>query len=1007
MRIEPIRRGAGIAGVVCVVLGMAAPAQAQAVDTFDPGSNGYIYAVAVQPDGKILIGGDFTLLGCPGNCGPTAIARNGIARLNVDGTVDATFNPGVDRGVNAIVVQPDGKIVIGGYFFNVGGGTGTATPRKYLARFNANGTVDPGFDPGTNMNGSILAMALQPDGKILVGGNFYAGLAGGVRYYFGRLNADGSLDAGFAPGVDGIVQTIAVQGDGKILLGGLFTHAGGEFGDTERNRITRFNANGTLDTLFNPGADQRVDTIAVQADGKILVGGNFTGLGGGTGTTPRFHIGRLNSDGTVDQDFNPGANFPVYTIAAQADGRILVGGSFTTLGGGGSGATPRNFIGRLNVDGSLDPFNPGAQSNVQGLAVQLDGNVLAVGTFQGLGAGTGTTVRRYIGRLLNSDPALQSLTVDEGGTSVTWLRNGTMPEIASAEFASSTNGVTYTPLGSVTGAGTRLVGGWRVSGVTLPVHPDLTIRVRGYYPTGQYGASGSMLEWIVPASDFNTIENGDFTLGLSGWLFFATPDMSYIPHNVTGEVLNFYRVPPPPGTTNQAVAFQQTGVPLSANVPLVAEFDLGNSSSVRKRVSVLLHDSDFSDLSVCTFWLPANSPITRYGMTTHTTKAWLNLTIAFYAASAGTNGGFYQIDNVSVRYAPGGSTTETLCDDALAPAPPGGASSPTLLVNGDFGSGTVGPGWSLFGQIDGGVTAGVFEFTKLGSAPSGVILQQTSQAAAVNELVTATFQLGNFSGVRQRVTVIMHDADFSDLSACTFWLPPGQALSTYTYRSYATEAWTNTTFSVYPATVGLVRSTRLDNVTMQRTPSAAIGGTQCIEPASPLNVANARKGAATSKEAVTKEAPATSRTGAATGAGGSSPAGAGLTWAAVASDARVHVLERGPIDLRSETNARLQIESWLQSTGSRAMIQISADGGLTWDTVHRVAASDTWMRLEIDLSAYAGSVIYVRFVFEGAAPADDAAPDVWRLGTIAIGGSWMGRAGTSGRIHPVANRRVP
>jgi uncharacterized delta-60 repeat protein len=982
MRTELIRV-TGIAGVVCVVLGLAAPARAQAVDTFNPASNNYIYAIAVQPDGKILVGGDFTSFGCDPGCGPASVARSKIARLNADGSVDVTFDPGADGPVNAIVVQPDGKIIIAGAFANVGGGGSGSTPRKYLARLNPDGTVDPGFNPGVNMNNSVYAVALQPDGKILVGGGFYAGLGGAVRYYFGRLNADGVADPGFAPGVDGPVQTIAIQGDGRILLGGLFTHAGGEFGDTERHRIARLDANGTVDMTFNPGANNRVESIAVQADGKILVGGIFTGLGGGTGTTPRFNIGRLEADGTVDQNFIPGANGLVYTFAVQADGRILVGGAFTMFGGGGTGANVRNNIARLNPDGSLDPFDPGAEEDVRAIAVQMDGHFVLGGTFSGLGAGTGATSRSYIGRVLNSDPALQSVTVADGGTTVTWLRNGTMPEVAFVDFASSTNGVTYTPLGS----GTRIVGGWRVTGVTLPVHPDLTLRMRAYYPTGQRGASSSMIEWIVPAADFNTIENGDFTLGLSGWLFFATPDMTYITHNVTAEVLNFFRTPPPPGTTNQAVAFQQTGVPLSANVPLIAEFDLGNSSSVRKRVSILIHDSDFSDLSVCTFWLPANSPLTTYGMTTHTTKPWVNLTIAFYAASAGSNGGFYQIDNVSVRYSPGGSTTETMCEDALAPTAPGGAASPTLLVNGDFGSGTVGPGWSLFGQIDGGVTAGAFEFTKLAGTPSGVILQQTGQAVAANELLTATFQLGNFSGVRQRVTVIMHDADFSDLSACTFWLAPGQPLSTYTYRSFATEAWTNATLSVYPATVGTVRSTRLDNVTMQRTPSAVIGGTECLEPASPINLLGRRARAASSapKASTAADSSAQARTAARSARGGGAPpADLWQGWVAAASDARVHVLERGPIDLTWETDARLLVASWLRSTASRATIQISADGGLTWDTIHTVGASDSWTKIEIDLSAYAGSMIHVRFVFEGVAPADDADPDMWRLGNIEI-----------------------
>ena len=959
-----LRRIVLVAGLASGVVALATVAQAQVVDTFQPDADDYTYAIALQPDGKVLVGGSFTKFGCPVGCPPTATVRNRIARLNADGSVDPTFNPGASGPVYGILVQPDGRIVAFGNFTSVGGGTGTATARKFIARFNSDGSVDPTFDPGATMNLPPLTMALQADGKLVAGGQFT--VAGGADHYFiVRLNSNGSVDSSFASGANGHVYSLAIQPDGKIVLGGVFTFLGGTFGDTARNRIGRLNANGSLDAGFNPGADNAVQAVAIQTDGRIVIGGDFLGVGGGTGTVPRNRLARLETNGAVDATFAPGANSTVYAFALQSDGRILVGGNFGTIDG-----NTRNRIARLTPEGTLDAtFDPGASSTVYGMAIQPDGNIVVGGAFTDLGGGTGTSSRRYVGRILNSDPPVQSLTVTDGGATITWLRNSTAPALGRADFAMSTDGVTYSPIGASGGAGAPIAGGWRVTAVALPVNPNLTIRLRGYYQTGLAAGSHSMLEWIVPVADFNTVENGDFSLGLSGWLFFATPDQSYIDHNVTDGVLNFFRKPPPPGTSNQAVAFQQTGVPLGANVPLIAEFDLANSSSVRKRISVLIHDADFTDLSVCTFWLPANMPLQAYAMRTHTTKAWANLTISFYAASVGSNGGAYQIDNVSVRYAPTGSTIETICEDPLAPAPPGGADGPSLLVNGDFSSGAIAPGWGLFGQISGSVVGGVFQFAKLSGTPSGVILQATGQAMIANQILTATFDLGNTSAVRKRVTVLLHDNNFSDLSACTFWLAPGQPLSTYSVRSYATQAWANATLSVYPATVGTIQDVQLDNASFKRTPSATISGTDCFEPSSNF----------TTLAPEARQSARLSRTRVGRAGGLRTPATAVPIRAAMPVDHAVTSVTpvATTITFTAASGARLRVESWLASDAAQGEIQVSTDGE-TWHTVSVVVPSEHWTPIALDLDADPGARIAVRFVLHGAAK------DTWWLRGLTI-----------------------
>jgi uncharacterized delta-60 repeat protein len=365
----------------------AAAYSQSANDGFDPGTNAQVFAVAIQPDGKIVVGGDFTSIGGGGN-GNTSRSR--IARLNIDGTLDTTFDPGANPSpVSALLVQPDGKILVGGDFNFLGGGGFGNVPRSKIGRLNSDGSVDTSFNPGAN--GQITAMLLQPDGKILIGG-FFTMIGGGgtgttARSRIARLNPDGSVDTTFNPGANNTVRAFALQRDGRIVVVGDFTNlGGGGTGTVQRRFIARLNADGGLDTSFDPGANNTTEAVLVQVDGKIIVGGHFTGLGGGTGTTTRNFIGRVNPDGSVDAGFNPGADFFVSALALQPDGAILVGGLFNNLGGGGTGTTPRSHIGRLKPDGSVDvDFNPGSSGLPHVFAIQFDRKIIVAGAFSTLG----------------------------------------------------------------------------------------------------------------------------------------------------------------------------------------------------------------------------------------------------------------------------------------------------------------------------------------------------------------------------------------------------------------------------------------------------------------------------------------------------------------------------------------------------------------------------------------------------------------------------------------------
>ena len=187
------------------------------------------------------------------------------------------------------------------------------------------GNVDPTFGASLGLAGNVERVLVQPDGKILVAGSFDKRLI--------RLNSDGSLDSDFdlGAGTNGFVNAMAVQADGKLIIGGYFTSVGG----ATRNGIARLYSNGSLDTGFDPGAgtdDMDVYTLALQSDGKVVIGGGFNTVGGIT----RHHIARLNADGSLDTGFDPGTRVGgsvVGALAVQSDGKVVIGVTSTTWAG--------------------------------------------------------------------------------------------------------------------------------------------------------------------------------------------------------------------------------------------------------------------------------------------------------------------------------------------------------------------------------------------------------------------------------------------------------------------------------------------------------------------------------------------------------------------------------------------------------------------------------------------------------------------------------------------------
>ncbi|MEK7676192.1 MAG: immunoglobulin domain-containing protein [Verrucomicrobiota bacterium] len=290
---------------------------------FKPDRNASVFAL--QPDGKIVVA-----------------YGSGVQRLRSNGSSDLTFTYAEVNlsGVSALAVQTDGWILAGGFFTNV-----NKALRKSIARLNPDGSVETNFTAGGGVNYRVNCLALQDDGKILVGGEF-ASVGGLFRNNIARLNKDGSPDTSFNPGwgADGAVRAVAIQPDRKIVAGGSFSL----LDLTPRSRVARLNADGSLDASFKPGsgANDDVLTVAVQSDGKILIGGKFTQLNG----VDCLRVARLLTDGTVDRTFDTsdGPDGQVSGLAVRPDGRVLIGGAFTKING-----VSRQSIAQLH--GNIEP----------------------------------------------------------------------------------------------------------------------------------------------------------------------------------------------------------------------------------------------------------------------------------------------------------------------------------------------------------------------------------------------------------------------------------------------------------------------------------------------------------------------------------------------------------------------------------------------------------------------------------------------------------------------------
>lgn len=295
--------------------------------------DGQVLCYVREPSGSIILGGDFIrALDFPGNR---------IVRLLEDGYTDASF--AADAGdfgeVRAMALQTNGQVVVGGSFVNLNG-----HGRGSLARLNPDGSLDLSFNPVLNRTGIVDAVAIDPEGRIYVGGTFTS-INGQQANRLARLNPDGSLDSAFriGPGANSRVRAFMLQPDGKLLAAGAFTSMGGFVA----KRIVRLLSDGTLDETFRfgTGANETIYCLSsIQSDQGFFIGGDFTSYGGRTVS----RIARLNASGQLQRAFKGSANKTVFGIHTWFD-RTVIFGAFDRVND-----MPVSFAARFLPGGILD-----------------------------------------------------------------------------------------------------------------------------------------------------------------------------------------------------------------------------------------------------------------------------------------------------------------------------------------------------------------------------------------------------------------------------------------------------------------------------------------------------------------------------------------------------------------------------------------------------------------------------------------------------------------------------
>ncbi|MGA9333040.1 MAG: delta-60 repeat domain-containing protein [Rudaea sp.] len=466
--------------------GTAFDAVAQSIDTFNPMPDGAPMAIALQSDGKIIIASQIQTVG--------TTPVDDIARLEPDGSLDPDFiGPSAVNGeIKAVAVQADGKILIGGTFDSI-----DTAAHHHLARLNANGTLDSGFaDP--NLDQTVWSIAVQPDGKIFVAGDFT--LSGSTsRGHLARFNGNGTLDTGFADAqiCTTRASSVVLQSNGDVVVGGYFAHIGNCSGAPYHFYLARYSSTGVLDATFpDTAASSAITAIVAGPDDSLYVNGGYA-----VGTGGIRLAAKLSANGTLVSNYDDLANDGATdSLALQADGKLLIGGTFETVD-----TQSRHGLARLNANGSLDAgfadlhfslTNVNANGTIYGLAAQSDGKTIAAGNFTLVNG----QPRQSMARVNVADLATSTLKGQASGSNVivTWTRSGASPELAQPPvLMHSVNGTTYSSIGTMA----RISTGWQLTAPYNVNGSPFYLRADAYTSSGAGNGSAGRIDSPVYVSD--------------------------------------------------------------------------------------------------------------------------------------------------------------------------------------------------------------------------------------------------------------------------------------------------------------------------------------------------------------------------------------------------------------------------------------------------------------------------------------------------------------------------